>query len=62
MFAQVMKDLRHRYAGKGESALFEALSPVLLTGGSLVGQDTDAIASSVGMSRAIPQSAQPAPQ
>ncbi len=49
MFARVMRDLRDRYAGKGKSALFEALSPVLLTGGSLVGQDTDAIASSVGM-------------
>lgn len=49
MLARVMQQLREHYAGKGKSALFEALSPVLLAGGSLVGHDSDAIASSLGM-------------
>lgn len=49
MLARVMKHLREVYAGKGKAALFEALSPVLLAGGSLVGHDTDALATSLGM-------------
>ena len=49
MLARVMQTLRERYASKDKAALFAALSPVLLAGGSLVGHDTDAIAASLGM-------------
>ena len=49
MLARVMQRLGDQYAARDKSALFDALSPVLLTGGSLVGHDTEAIAASLGM-------------
>jgi RNA polymerase sigma-70 factor (ECF subfamily) len=49
MLARTMQTLREQYGAKEKAALFEALNPVLIAGGSLVGQDTDAIAASLGM-------------
>jgi DNA-directed RNA polymerase specialized sigma24 family protein len=43
----VLARLKDRYAAKGRSALFEALRPVLLSGGSLTGHDGDDLASSL---------------
>lgn len=40
----VLRRLRRRYAARGREAVFEALRPVLLSGGSLVGHDAAALA------------------
>jgi DNA-directed RNA polymerase specialized sigma24 family protein len=45
----VMQRLRSRYAANGRAGLFDALRPVLLSGGSLNGHDSDDLASKVGM-------------
>ncbi|MCB1242476.1 MAG: RNA polymerase sigma factor [Verrucomicrobiales bacterium] len=41
--------LRLRYSEKGKAALFDTLRPVLLSGGSLTGHDSEALAASLGM-------------
>ena len=46
----VMQHVREKYAAAGKGPLFDALRPILLAGGSLRGEDSEAIAASVGMS------------
>jgi RNA polymerase sigma-70 factor (ECF subfamily) len=49
LLTRVMERLRARYASKGRSALFEALRPALLAGGSLAGQDAERLAGELEM-------------
>jgi RNA polymerase sigma factor (sigma-70 family) len=46
----VMQHVRDKYAAAGKGSLFDALKPVLLSGGSLRGEDSAAIAESLGIS------------
>lgn len=50
LLARVLRRLRQRYAARGHEAVFEALRPVLLSGGSLVGHDGVGMAAKLGMS------------
>ncbi len=43
----VMQRVRARYEAKGKAALFDALRPVLLTGGSLIDHDSTELASTL---------------
>lgn len=45
----VMQRLRSRYSDNGRAGLFDALRPVLLSGGSLNDHDSDELAAKVGM-------------
>jgi RNA polymerase sigma-70 factor (ECF subfamily) len=50
LLGHAMDKLAARYQDRGKSALFAALSPALQAGGTLRGEDTPAIAASLGMS------------
>ena len=49
LLRHVQRKLKDRYADKGKAALFEALRPALVAGGTLRGEDTPMIATSLGM-------------
>ncbi len=49
MLGRALGRLRTFYSDRGNSVIFDALCPVLIAGGSLVGEDSDALASSLGM-------------
>lgn len=46
---QALQRLRHRYASRGNVAVFDTLRPVLLSGGSLTGHDSARLAAQLGM-------------
>jgi RNA polymerase sigma-70 factor (ECF subfamily) len=50
LLTHVLQRLEAQYAERGKSAVFTALSPVLQRGGSLRGEDTGALAASLGQS------------
>lgn len=50
LLARVLARVGTDYAGQGKGALFTALSPILLRGGSLRGEDTPALAAALGLS------------
>ena len=49
LLREVLEKLAEAYAERGKKALFEALRPVLLAGGSLRGHDPAVLAASLGM-------------
>ena len=49
LMAHVMEQLKKRCETRGKGALFAALRPVLISGGSLRGHDAEAIAASLGI-------------
>ena len=49
LMARVMEQLKKKCGERGRNALFAALRPVLISGGSLRGHDPAAIAASLGM-------------
>jgi DNA-directed RNA polymerase specialized sigma24 family protein len=50
LLTRVFGQLRAQYAARHKSAVFEVLSPVLLRGGSLRGEDFPVLASALGLS------------
>lgn len=50
LIRHVLRRMKREHAARGKAALFTALKPVLLDGGSLRGNDHEAIAASLGMS------------
>jgi DNA-directed RNA polymerase specialized sigma24 family protein len=50
LIRHVLRRMKREHAARGKQALFDALKPVLLDGGSLRGHDHEAIAASLGMS------------
>lgn len=52
LLRRVLAEIEVEYERKNKLQLFEALRPVVLAGGSLVGEDTKALAESLGMSPA----------
>ena len=49
LLARVLRRLREEYAGKGRSAVFETLRPILLAGATLRGEDTPRLAATLGL-------------
>ena len=50
LMSRVMEELKKKCEARGRGALFAALLPVLISGGSLRGHDAEAMAASLGMS------------
>lgn len=50
LIRHVLRRMKREHAAGGKQALFDALKPVLLDGGSLRGHDHEAIAATLGMS------------
>lgn len=50
LIRHVLRRMKREHTARGRQALFDALKPVLLDGGSLRGHDHEAIAASLGMS------------
>ena len=50
LLRHVQRKLRSQYQGKNKAALYDALLPALLNGGSLRGEDTPSIAAVLGIS------------
>jgi RNA polymerase sigma-70 factor (ECF subfamily) len=52
LLRRVLAEIEAEYERKNKLSIFQALRPVVLAGGSLVGEDTDGLALSLGMSSA----------